>query len=92
MTLRITAMPVPSSSVVDVWQARCSEPYAAGVPADRPVRTRAFAAVPTGALSGGEVCPVSGVLGGTRPAGSPKPLPIHVDVDPSRPRPSGGPS
>ncbi|MCD2187103.1 hypothetical protein [Actinomycetospora soli] len=52
-------------------------------------RIRAFAAVPTMSVTGGEVSPATG-LGGSRPAGSSVPQ-RHVDLDPHRPRPSGGP-
>lgn len=86
MKLQIIGTPIPAPSV-DVWQSRSPEPPAAAL-----VRTRAFAAVPTPVVAGGEVCPVRGVLGGTRPAGSLRPTPMHVDLDPFRPRPSGGPS
>lgn len=85
MKLQVVGAPI-SAMTVDVWRSYRVQPLVALV------RTRAFAAVPTGAISGGEVCPVSGVLGGTRPAGSLRSVPNHVDVDPSRPRPSGGPS
>lgn len=85
MILQRIGAPIPAPSV-DVWQSRSSEPLVALV------RTRAFAAVPAPVGTGGEVCPVNGVLGGTRPAGSLRPTPKHVYVDPFRPRPSGGPS
>jgi hypothetical protein len=51
------------------------------------VRTRAFAAVPTGPVSTREI-PMSG-LPGSRPVGSSHPQ-RHVDLAPQRPRPSGG--
>ncbi|WP_157647851.1 hypothetical protein [Actinomycetospora chiangmaiensis] len=51
------------------------------------VRTRAFAAVPSGPVTTGGI-PMSG-LPGSRPAGSPDPQ-RHVDLAPQSPRPSGG--
>lgn len=51
------------------------------------VRTRAFAAVPSGPVSTREI-PTPG-LSGSRPSGSPAPQ-RHVDLAPQRPRPSGG--
>ena len=85
MKLQLIGAPIPAPSV-DVWQFRSSEPAAALV------RTRAFVAVPASAAPGGEVFPARGVLGGTRPACSLRPTSYRVDLDPFRPRPSGGPS
>jgi hypothetical protein len=92
MKLLLTGAPVSPSRVSDVSTvsgtapvaARCSAPYAQEVPFTGLARTRAFAAVPVASGAWGEISP----LPGANPAAMRQRQ--HVDLDPHRPRPSGG--
>ncbi|NMO88719.1 hypothetical protein [Actinomycetospora sp. TBRC 11914] len=92
MKLFLTGAPVSPSRVTDVIAvtgispvaSRCSTPYAQEVPFTGLARTRAFAAVPVVSGVRGEISP--------RPGANPAAMSQrqHVDLDPHRPRPSGG--
>ncbi len=94
MKLLLTGTPVPPSRVVDVFAAsgiwprapRCSTPYAQEVPFSGLARKRALAAVPAPGVAG-EIWPQS--VPGSSLADMPQRT-QHVDLDPHRPRPSGG--
>lgn len=95
MKLLLPGTPVSPSRVVDVFAAsgiwprapRCSTPYAQEVPFSGLTRRRAFAAVPAAPGVAGEIRPQPAP--GSGPAGMPQRT-QHVDLDPHRPRPSGG--
>ena len=94
MKLLLPGAPVSLSRVTDVIAvtgispvaSRCSTPYAQEVPFTGLARTRAFAAVPAASGVTGQISP--------QPGANPAPMPQrkrqHVDLDPHRPRPSGG--
>lgn len=95
MELLTTGAPVSPSRVSDVLTVtgvtgpatwRCSASYAMEVPFTGLARTRAFAAVPAASGVAGQIS--------AEPGASPAPMPQrkrqHVDLDPHRPRPSGG--
>jgi hypothetical protein len=94
MELFTTGAPVFPSRVSDVLPvsgiapatSRCSASYAQGVPFTGLARTRAVAADPVASGVPGQISP--------EPGASPAPMSQrkrqHVDLDPHRPRPSGG--
>ncbi|HEY2222728.1 hypothetical protein [Actinomycetospora sp.] len=96
MKLLLTGTPVSPSRVTDVCAPygvaaasgpRCWAPSHEGVPFAGLGRTRAFAATPITAVLAGDVSPQVG----SRPVGmSPRKRQQHIDLDPQRPRPSGG--
>jgi hypothetical protein len=105
MKLLLTGIPVSPSRVTDVFATyavapvsgpRCWAPSNEGAPFAGLGRTRAYAGTPiTGALP---VAPTTGAVAGdvspqvgSRPVGmSPRKRQQHIDLDPQRPRPSGG--
>ena len=98
MKLLTAGAPVSPSRVTDVFTAygiapasgpRCWQNAAEVLPFAGLLRTRAFAATPTSGSSAGDVSPQGVVVG--RPFGmTPRKRQQHIDLDPQRPRPSGG--
>ncbi|HEY2192288.1 MAG TPA: hypothetical protein VGH76_08305 [Actinomycetospora sp.] len=82
---RVTAVPA-ASGISPLATARCSTSFLPSqeVPYAGLARTRAFAAVPVAASAWGEISP-QGV-----PSGMSQRKRQHDDLDPQRPRPSGG--
>ena len=97
MKLLFTGTPVSpatdvflASGIAPAPGAGCWQPSREVVPFAGLGRTRAFAATPTTRGSAGYVAVPSAVVDG-RPAGmSPRKRHQHIDLDPQRPRPSGG--
>ncbi len=92
MKLLLAGTHVSPSRMTDVHgRARCAaaHPSVVEVPLAGLERTRAFAAVPTGAGVTGHVS--SERVLGARPAGiAERTRRQHIDLDPHRPRPCGG--